>query len=90
MPRLQHFASELVLSIFRGLFPNSGEVILDKCQNQSFRTSFAFEMPKRFWAISRTKVAFYIFFGGEGGENNFGTRIFVPRNGFFFEAGKGG
>ena len=52
---LQSLASEL----FRGLFPNRGEVVLDNCQNQCFRKSSAFETPKRFFAICRSKVVFF-------------------------------
>ena len=43
---LRCFASELVLASFKGLSPNSREVVLDQCQNQRFRKAFALEMPK--------------------------------------------
>ena len=52
---LQCFASELVLAVFRGLSPNSRELVLDQCKSQCFQKSFAFEMPKRFLAIYRSK-----------------------------------
>ena len=60
----QCLASELALAVFRGLFPNSGEVVLDNYQNLCFQKSFAFEMPQRFLATSPWRVGFFRFGGG--------------------------
>ena len=46
---------------FQRHFRNSREVVLGQCQKPYFQKSLAFEMPKRFVAISRSKVGFILF-----------------------------